>query len=773
MFGLGWLLAATLHAPSSTRLDVWPWAALASLGWLGFAGAGMMLSLRADTARLNPWVGFGAALYAVVVVTSAWLSPWQGGSLAAALPTLGVLGLLATLAAGLQREPYAESVRLALDLAAGALVLVGLGHGIVQLLGAPSLAALLGSRNPAPFGHSVTTAGAALLALSWLTAGAVRGGEGRRWRALGAAGAALLLFSTASRAGVAALGLGCVLALGTWWWRRGRQLRDAALAMVVGLAVLAVAVASNERLRDLVVRGEWNAVSSESNRQRLAMAEAGLAIGQSNGVFGPGPGTLSLTYHAGNARMPFAPDGALQVHSAPLQVWATTGPAGVLALLVFLGALIPSAVRSLSPRTSPDEAVLGAGLLAYAAFALTDHQLDQPFIAAFACAHLVRLPGVTVPGNAATHRLRGVALAGLAVAMLAGPVWYRGRDVAARAAFTAAARAHDAGERDAVQAGLATASARAPWDRFYLEAAAAWRWETDPAGAAALLRRARAIAPAWPPEFSTYNLAWLAIGLGETAEAVSLFDEAARLAPQRSGVFLGHAFALAAAGDQAAANQRLARHVLADPRSITTAFWDDPAMRARWPAIKSEVQTLASRLAPRVADDALRARLQSQVALILAWAEPSAATFEAALTDQPEAIRTALRALITAPPAGQGPWPGAEAWGELGRVWAAGRPAEGAPDAWRQALILRLAASPDFLTFVTARPSDPALRRGYRVSRGGHRIVQRHPDSPDLFDFPAFEDNLLLAPVIDRIFAARGWLPGSVWSALASADGTP
>jgi hypothetical protein len=42
----------------------------------------------------------------------------------------------------------------------------------------------------------------------------------------------------------------------------------------------------------------------------------------------------------------------------------------------------------------------------------------------------------------------------------------------------------------------------------------------------------------------------------------------------------------------------------------------------------------------------------------------------------------------------------------------------------------------------------------------------RHPASPDLHDFAVFEENLLLAPWLDALFPARGWIPGALWRRL-------
>ncbi len=769
MAGALWLLGTTLIPPSATRLDVWPWAALASAGWFAFAVGAVGLFAAGRLGPPRPALAAGMLLLAGVATLSAWQSPWSGGSLAATLPTLGGLGLFWMLLQAFAHRAGAVAVRTALDAVAVVTIAAALLGWAQQALAAPSLAALLQGRNPAPFGHSVYTAGAALLAGSWLAASAsLSTGFARNGRLLAVGGALLAIVSSSSRAGVAAAAVTSSLFAFGWWWRRGRRTRDAVLGGLALLAVLAVGVSTNVRLREFVLKGEWSAIAAASNDHRLAMAEAGRTLGSAHGFFGPGPGTVPLAYHAGDARVPHAPDGSLQVHSAPLQLWATTGPAGLLALAALLGALAPAIVRGLRPHAPPGTQALAAGAVGYGLFALTDHQFDLPFIAVFAAAHAALLVGETSP--ATTRRTSAGALravvATTALLLLAGPAWHRARDLAARAAFAEAADAHDAGDLSAVQVRLETAAHRAPWDRFYLEAAAAWSWDRDPEFARRQLDTVLAAPTPWPSEFATYNLAWLALARGDPTAASARFSEAARLAPQRTGVFLGQAFALAARGDTEGADDAFARQLLADPGSIALSLWEQPGLRARLPQILARIRSLATALAAQTDDPALRVRLDATATKLAWWKETDTARQRALLAALPPADRAPLAALLDAPAAGAGPWPGGGAWGLLAATWADGRPTAAAPEAWRSPLATRLAASGDFRSFITTAATEDAFRRAYRVGRGGYRVVMRHPASPDLHDFAAFEENLLLAPHLGAVFPARGWIPGALWRTL-------
>jgi tetratricopeptide (TPR) repeat protein len=681
---------------------------------------------------------------------------------------LGGLGLFWLLGHARADRTQWDTVRTALDVVAFVVVAGALLGWARQALAAPSWSAFFQGRNPVPFGHSVYTAGAALLAGSWLAAGAfVASGLARTWRALGVVAAGLVIVSSASRAGVAAAAVAGALVAFGWWGRRGWRGRDAAIgALTLAVAVVA-GVSTNARLREFVVRGEWSAIAAASNDHRLAMADAGRALGSAHGFFGPGPGTVPLAYHAGDARVPHAPDGSLQVHSAPLQIWATTGPAGLLALVALLGAIAPVVLRNLRPSAPAEAHTLAAGVVGYGVFALTDHQFDLPFIATFAAAHVAAL-AASVPGAArGRHPLAlRAALAAAGLLALAGPAWHRARDLAARAAFATAAEAHDAGNLPAVQSALATAAQRAPWDRFYLEAAAAWSWDRDPDFARRQLESVLAAPSPWPSEFATYNLAWLALARGDPAAAAGHFPAAARLAPQRTGVFLGHALALAANGDAEGADEAFARQLLADPRSVVLSLWEQPGLRARLPRILVRIRELATALAAQTDDPGLRARLDATATKLAWWMETDATRLRTLLAALPPADRPPFAALLDAPAAGDGPWTGGDTWGLLAATWAEGRPTADAPEAWRAPLAARLAAFADFRTFVTAPATQDAFRRAYRVGRGGYRVVMRHPASPDLHDFAAFEENLLLAPWLDTVFPARGWIPGALWRAL-------
>src|SRR5690606_25957455 len=109
--GVVWLLGVTLVSPSATRIDVWPWAALASAGWVALTVAALG---GAVTHRLGGWRDAGLLAFTFVTVASAWNSPWAGGSLASILPVLGGTALLYLLTGAFAGATWSGPLRVAM-----------------------------------------------------------------------------------------------------------------------------------------------------------------------------------------------------------------------------------------------------------------------------------------------------------------------------------------------------------------------------------------------------------------------------------------------------------------------------------------------------------------------------------------------------------------------------------------------------------------------------------------------------------------------------------
>src|SRR5690606_5578284 len=108
-------------------------------------------------------------------------------------------------------------------------------------------------------------------------------GWSKHWRFATAALSTLLILTTSSRAAVGALALVAITGVIAWWWRRGFRAREAGIGLAALTLVLAVGIGTNERLRDLVLEGQWSPISSDSNNTRRAMASVGWTLGRDHG----------------------------------------------------------------------------------------------------------------------------------------------------------------------------------------------------------------------------------------------------------------------------------------------------------------------------------------------------------------------------------------------------------------------------------------------------------------------------------------------------------
>ena len=186
--------ALSLSTKSATRFYQWPWffywqvLLIAPIAVL----AGRLL-WRARLVRFGSWLDGGLVLFVAANVITALLSPFRPQSLNLALiPVAGVsvayLGL-----DWIERAAAERARRIALLAEViGALMILFVAVSLslwlfAHVLPTWSARAPLGTalriRNVEPFGHSLYTAGAAVLSAPWLAALGMTGS--RRWRGLG------------------------------------------------------------------------------------------------------------------------------------------------------------------------------------------------------------------------------------------------------------------------------------------------------------------------------------------------------------------------------------------------------------------------------------------------------------------------------------------------------------------------------------------------------------------------------------------------------------
>lgn len=535
--GLAALAALTLPEKSATRMFGTPWiwvlVGLTALPPVLLLGR---LIARGREFRLPAplWLG-SVALLGLGPVVSALASPYQGPSLlAAGLPfAAGCLFLL--IHDWLQTDAMRNQATLE-RLFVGAMALItlaGTWHWLGDLASRDRerlfSATVFHMRNPHPLGHSNYTAGLMLLALPWLGALAWRNRGWRRWAMAVLTALALLnLFTSGSRGGL--LGLAALIvaaiAMARLGWKRFLILASGALILSVLLAV------ANPRIRSMLAPSDDSHAPNESTVQRTAMLDAGIQMGLDRPLLGWGPGSTPLAYPRYRHALDGGAENVLQLHSTPLHLWAETGALSLLGLGLLGGLLITQWKRS---------PLVAATLAGYGALALTDHQLDVPvFAAALTTLAALLAPPAAKPPGTSSHFLTGLAaLAAVAAILLAG-------------------------KRDPTPVMNAEALQLARDPARHMEAVA-------------LFKKSLALNP--DQEIAHFNLAWLLL-VPEPARAERHFLAAARLVPDKGGVYFGIGLARLNQGNRAGAARALALECVNEPLFLASPWWTVPEIAA-------------------------------------------------------------------------------------------------------------------------------------------------------------------------------------------------
>lgn len=743
------LAGLTLLYPSTSRMLVWPWAIAGAALWLAPV---LVLFVRLACAvefRLPPpLVTAGIALLAATVCVSASTGPFAAASLPRGWPTLGGCAVYLLLHDALARQPefLAPSTRWLAVLGA----LVVLASTVLWLQFAPT------SRNAYPFGHSNYTAGFLVLLLPWLALQACTARGLLRLAWLGAVAVALYaLVGTSSRAGVVGLIASCAITTAVvvirapWSWTR-KFLITAAFGIIALGALI-----TNERLRRLFVERTWSDSALASNLQRSAMHDAGWQLGWQRPLLGWGPGSVPLAYPSVRASLNGGAENVLQLHSTPLQLWATLGATG----LVAAGALLVGALIAI-PRTgyTPPAIAALASLGGYAIVCLTDHQLDIPAIAALSAFGLAVVTHTSPPRCFVRRRLLLFAASAVCLTLL---VPLQG-DLRARHAYARGLAALDAGDIAASLSAFDRASQIAPYDPYFQHRAAdtllALRETTpDPKRRLQLTRDAagrleRSLGTGVHLEFPHFNLGWLYLEMGEAAEAARHFAAAARLVPDKGGVYLGLGLALLEAGRSPDAIRAFALEALNDPRSAHSPAWETSALAPLRPAIRAEVTRLYATIPP--------AYSYFEAPWWLWWNGESVDMEELRNigTYDSRVFRGSLGSISRREPVNFS-FP----WAVLYRAWLARDFSSLGVEPPVQAALARRARrhGDDFIAFLRAGSEDePALIRTLRRSRPGYGMLALHPAGAPFVDAYLVQEMVVHADFAAALFPAKGSIPG-------------
>jgi hypothetical protein len=549
--GLAGLAVLTLVDRGATRMYATPWIWVLG-ATLAAPPMGLVLRLVARASVFHlPSVAWGIAAAAVglIPILSAALSPYRGPSLLAAAVPFSSACLFLWMHDWLASDERRAS-RLEKGLVAG-FSAIALASAVLWLGDVASVprasrfsSELFEMRNPHPLGHSNYTAGLMVIGLPVLARTAWRSRGLFRIVTMTATGLALLnLFTSGSRGGLlglAALGVAGVAAAGV----ARRQFLFIAGAAVVFATLLGVA---NPRIRAMLGPRDPLAEPNTSTVQRTAMLQAGAKMGLERPLLGWGPGTTPLAYPRFRQFLDGGTENVLQLHSTPIQLWAETGAAGLLGAIGVVGLI------AVNRRRSPLAATTLAG---YGVFALTDYQFDVPVFAAAMAAFC---------------------------ALLATPM---ARPVSARARLAT-------GFATIIGGGvIALWGARDPAPSLNAEALQLARDPAQHDRAVSVLRESLTLNP--DQEIAHFNLGWLLL-VPDPGQAERHFLQAARLVPDKGGVYFGLGLARLNQGRQAEAAHAFALECLNEPRFLASPWWNVPEIRAQRAATAAIFSALIDR----------------------------------------------------------------------------------------------------------------------------------------------------------------------------------
>jgi O-antigen ligase len=795
--------ALSLNANAATRFYQWPWffywqvLLVAPVAIL----AGRMLAMRRSQSRFGGWLDSGLVLLAAVNVVAALFSPFRPQSLNAALIPVAAVSLAYLELDWIERDAARREGRITLlARLMGVLMflfaVVSLGRWLfAHVLPAWTAGRLLGEaltlRNADPLGHSLYTAGFAVLAVPWLAVLGLTTRGLRRGFWFAAAALAVALVPTAySRGGVLALiaALACAAAL---WLAQSSLSRFQRLLIAAGvLLAAALLVGLDPRLRSLVLNRRWSAIASESNRQRSAMLEAGWLMGRDRWWTGYGPGTVSLVYPRYRARLSGGVDDILQLHNTPVQFWAELGAPGVLALVLLLLGAAKLGCDSWRQRVRPvvvsaDRLRMQAVLVAftgYAVMCLADYQLDVPLFAVVVTALLVLWRAGAVEdahtnANFTVTPLSARLTGGVLLATLAIILWSTLSNMRARQLFADAADNRETGNVAAFVAGTEKAAAAAPWDAFYPVQLGAFYGEQyllagNPVAqtrarqlCAASLNRALAINP--DQEYCHFNLGWLLLP-EDPAAAEPHFRAAARLVPDKGGVYLGLGLSLLARNKKSAATGAFALEWLNDPQAITSPLWNLPPLAALRGDVAAALHRENAHWLEQTGLPAATGHQLRYVAALIDWwlgATPDLATLGGEGSSEPRWFFENLRLIDqrTYVPRKVGGQP----WEQLYAAWRDTTTLSAAPgDApeFVGAINRRLRRERDSFARLLVSPpgDDPALEQISRRQRLAYNVLMRNQDGFLLSDLYVFPENRLVQKYASFLFPSKGYLPGRV-----------
>ncbi|HET7535735.1 MAG TPA: O-antigen ligase family protein [Candidatus Didemnitutus sp.] len=773
----GWVVLSLIPR-GATLIYLWPWPAVLAASLFAPIGVWLAAIVSGRAARLGGAADWAVAAALLATSAAALASPFRETSVRALLLPLAATSVIYLLTQRLRKDPaVAERAAqgLAILLAAFTMVSLGLWWWLVagpmlehtaavnRAAGtAVAVSHLWEARNPHPFGHSNYVAGALLLLLPWgVSAAWIECGAKRYAWTLVVAAALFCLFTTGSRAAI--IGLAAFAAATGVLLVRSRKIsfRVAVIGVGLGLVGAAIFAAANPRVLGLL-RASPAAATNDGDRQRTAMLQAGAQMTRARPIVGWGPGTTPLVYPRFRAQLTGGVDTALQLHSTPAQLLADSGALGLATILFLVGCAAVAWWRRCAADGPLVPQVAGLALAGYGAFALFDYQLDVPFFALIVAALLALLFATSSAAQPTLPRWRP----SLVLALVAGAIlWFSIPAWRAQSALAGAAAALESGDS-------------AEFDRLAQEAAAISRTDTVALNALAMQHGERALRASTTTEQAALakqaanffaasllrnqdqelcltNLAWLQLRT-DPKVATPYFLAAAKLVPDKEGLYLGLAYSLLADGHRTSAVYALALECLVHPAFLQSPHWRDNALAPLREAALARVAERATDLVEKFPNQNWNRTELIYLATFARWLAGKATADEVRAVASIDERRRFFSEWAK-PDAGLVP-PSRDA---LPRHYLAqhyGPPDDAWLDAMREFAALSPAAQREHFRDPTALPvALVALTRAQRV---GYGVLMKNLDTPMPVDFYYAQHNRLMEDFFDFLFPSQLRLPG-------------
>ena len=657
------LATFTWMPESYSRMVAWPWILIWQAGFLvlGIWGIWMLRQFQIPFRPLGYGLDWALGLVALSIILSGALAPFPEVAAWNMVIALCYGALLYILRNWLGHGGFTHQ-RIWLGV-----VLVGVITCLLSLaMWRPTLAMWVSDefndaiRNRLPFGNHNFVGGYQLLVLPLIGCFALAQKGWRRWLGLAATLMSAIYFYTSGSRG-AMLGAVVVVLIGfvfVFWVSRGRQRRQVMIIGFVALIVMALAVLSYPRVRNVIkiqpqnsnaeaVSVEFSTVSVEFSDgpivDRLFMLQSAGYILKTHPLLGIGVGNMSRVY---NLYRPIEAGTGLehvqQLHNTPAQLLGELGLLGVTAYVGLLASLARLWIRLYQKLAKPDDRLLlygiGSSLFAYSVSSLTDYQLENIGIASTIVLHMILLIGLADSCHSAdqlpapkaipkrTRRL--LSLTGLAGLCLAIGIWLP-VDLAMYFSYTANI-AFANGNFIKADSKWTKAAELVPWDPVYpaLAAQKMLKIKTlvgDNVDQNALTEQAiryyeGAIATAPNDAWFNQNLGVLYLS-SDPKQAEEYTRRAIQLMPRNlNHTYYQLALAYLSQGKQDQAITALALEGLANPRFMTMNLWfAEPLKSLKATVLDQTLKLYDTVLASTPSNQAKYHWLYEQAALIRWW----------------------------------------------------------------------------------------------------------------------------------------------------------